>query len=201
MSSFENPSSSRNNALEAGKLSIERERLLREKKEETEVTKEVFEYFREKKKIVSEWITKNRILALRRRFETTRSLDDLKRIVREELKSPDITEEDIRKIREIFESVHESARKELETLKNRLHPLAASPQVVIPREMFPFHSFWLIQDMENTPLGENVLKDIGAVSIGILESSYILGREAFFLILDGLLLPYHIYKDIKTSHK
>lgn len=55
--------------------------------------------------------------------------------------------------------------------------------------------------MENTPLGENVLKDIGAVSIGILESSYILGREAFFLILDGLLLPYHIYRDIKTSHK
>lgn len=201
MSSFENPSSSRNNALEAGKLSVERERLLREKKEETEVTKEVFEYFREKKKIVSEWITKNRILALRKRFETTRSLDDLKRIVREELKSSDITEEDIRKIREIFESVHESARKELETLKNRLHPLAASPQVVIPREMFPLHSFWFVQNMEDSPLGENVLKDIGAVSIGILESSYILGREAFFLLLDGLLLPYHIYKDRKISHK
>ena len=169
MSSFENPSSSRNNALEAGKLSIERERLLREKKEETEVTKEVFEYFREKKKIVSEWITKNRILALRRRFETTRSLDDLKRIVREELKSPDITEEDIRKIREIFESVHESARKELETLKNRLHPLAASPQVVIPREMFPFHSFFyhLFILLTKTFIGLQILSS----SVSLVQSN------------------------------
>ncbi len=44
-------------------------------------------------------------------------------------------------------------------------------------------------------MGQKPFLDIIAVTIGLLESSYVLGRESFLILLDLLKLPYDAWKD------
>ena len=49
--------------------------------------------------------------------------------------------------------------------------------------------------LEDLPMGQKPFLDIIAVTIGLLESSYVLGRESFLILLDLLKLPYDAWKD------
>jgi hypothetical protein len=131
--------------------------------------------------------------SLRMLMETTASLEDLQRKLEKSEESFDA--ESFAEIKRIISEIRSLSETDLRRLKEDIlradRDIRTNPSVfvTIDENAYPSHSLDWVKRLEESPLGESLLRDMAGLAVGVADSGYAVLRLLVDLLMDLVRLP------------
>ncbi|MDD2565960.1 MAG: hypothetical protein PHZ26_05035 [Candidatus Gracilibacteria bacterium] len=141
-------------------------------------------------------LTKKEIMELFHRVEVGKGLDGLKKELEKEVKlgGKEISDEVLKAILDLIKESTELAHKGIEELKLELNKLNISKIYDIDKKVYFSNKYPWIKKLENSELGENILKDIAGIGVGVSDSAVAIFKLLLELVKDLIMLPRDLIK-------
>lgn len=141
-------------------------------------------------------LTKKEIMELFHRVEVGKWLDWLKKELEKEVKLgwKEISDEVLKAILDLIKESTELAHKWIEELKLELNKLNISKIYDIDKKVYFSNKYPWIKKLENSELGENILKDIAGIGVWVSDSAVAIFKLLLELVKDLIMLPRDLIK-------
>lgn len=125
---------------------------------------------------------------LGRQIDELSTQEDLQAL-QEKISRMNVNNEVKERFAQMIEAVEELSRDERKELLEEIMSGNAVMLTSVVDDVFPSHNLAWTKTLEDSPLGQNILKDAAGMAVGAVDSAAIVVKLAWTLIKDIALLP------------
>ncbi len=124
---------------------------------------------------------------------SAKSLDELRTTVEATSEIPEMTHEQRAEIIALVEQIRTLSEHERRQLLAEVVTLNESREHEVNNAVFASHRFDFVRRLEESPLGENILRDIAGVSVGVVDTGIVILQLMLDFVVDFVRLPRDLY--------